>query len=145
MGYNLTIIRFSNDPLSFEELVDATRSIGECSVDDANNKISINIGNEVLFIHLVNQTAFTNNVTSDQTIRKLVLLARALGGRLRGDEMETYREDGSSYTHPDDRNEVTGHEDRIAKLVWRRNFLTITKAVILLVIVVSVVIRALSN
>lgn len=145
MSYNLTIIRPDNGSVSFEELVDAACSIGECSVDNVNKRISMSIDSEVLFIHLINQVAFTNNVTSDQIIRKLVLLAHALGGRLRGDEMETYREDGSSYTHPDDRNKVAEHEERIARLVRRRNAVTVAKAVILLTIITIIAIKFLSN
>lgn len=145
MGYNLTIVRPNNGLVSFEELIDAASSIGECSIDAAKKSISVKIGSEVLLVHLMNQVAFTSDVTSDQVIRKLVLLASALGGRLRGDEMETYREDGSSYTHPDDLDEVTEHEKQITRLIQRRRLITIAKAAILIVVLVIVAINFLNS
>ena len=143
MGYNLTIVRPDSLPVGFEELVNAANSIGKCRVDSANKRISVNIGNEVLLIHLMNKIVFTSNVTSGPAIRKLVLLASALGGRLRGDEMETYREDGSSYNHPDDLYEVKDHEKKSAKLALRRNLFTIAKAIILIVVLVILAINSL--
>lgn len=145
MGYNLTIVRPNDGLISFKELVDAASSIGECSVDTANKRISVKIESEVVLIHLMNQVAFTSNVTSDQVIKKLALLASALGGRLRGDEMETYREDGSSYTHPDDLDELTEHKEQIARLVERRKLITIAKAIILIVVLVCLVINFLKD
>lgn len=141
MGYNLTIVRPDRETISFEELKEAARSVGQCSIDVEGKSILIDIGNETLSVYLINQTVFASDITSDQSIKKLVQLASALEGRLRGDEIETYREDGSSYTHPSDRKEVFEHEVQISKLVRRWKLITIFKAIVLVAVIVIVVVR----
>jgi hypothetical protein len=136
MGYHLTIIRPNDKPIRFNELVEASCSIGQFRVDESNKNISIEINGEVLYVHCINQIVFTDNVTSNQVIKKLVHLAQALDGRLRGDEMETYREDGTSFTHPEDSDEFAHHEKGVAKIVRRRKIIKIGKAVILVIILV---------
>jgi hypothetical protein len=77
MGYHLTIIRPNDKPISFNELVEASCSIGQFRVDESNKNISIEINGEVLYVHCINQIVFTDNVTSNQVIKKMVHLAHA--------------------------------------------------------------------
>jgi hypothetical protein len=56
----------------------------------------------------------------DSVISALFELAQILGGRLRGDEFETYREDGSTYIHPDDSDEESDQSEA-GEIVQRKS------------------------
>jgi hypothetical protein len=55
--------------------------------------------------------------------------------------METYKEDGTTYKHPNDIDEVTLHEEKISKLKRRRHIIKITKVIILLALFILLFLR----
>jgi hypothetical protein len=52
----------------------------------------------------------------DDTFQLMIELAQALGARVRGDELETYRSVSETYSHPEDAQAATESREYVARL-----------------------------
>lgn len=103
MGYHLTILRSANGrqlPISLEEAKLAARGLGwEFSDDPPGFELSLEEGTAAV---LYQDGELWTKYFDEWAIAPMVALATALGGRLRGDEFESYGADGETFLHPDD-------------------------------------------
>lgn len=103
MGYHLTILRSANGrqlPIPLEEATLAARGLGwEFHDDPPTFALSLSEGTAVLWHQ--DDELWTKN-PEEWAIAPMVALAGVLGGRLRGDEFETYGVHGNTFLHSDD-------------------------------------------
>lgn len=103
MGYHLTILRSANGkqlPISLEEAKIAARGLG-WKFDDNPPTFELELDEGTAVLWHQDDELWTKN-PEEWAFTPMVALANALGGRLRGDEYETYGADGDTYLHPDD-------------------------------------------
>jgi len=136
MGYHLTLVKKNDALVSFEELIQAVRITGDFKIDEETKTVSFDIDDQQFTICWVEGTVFSQTVDSSEFCKRFVSIGQKLDGRIRGDEMETYRPDGGSYTHEDDLRVVEDYQKKAHKRARLRKFLLFLKVIILIVIVI---------
>jgi hypothetical protein len=123
MGYHLTVLRTRGDqqlPISKQEFAAATRTVPELTLEDTGDAARYERDGELRAMLFWNDGEIWTKVPEDDVIVVLLALAEKLKARVRGDELETYRSPGDSYTHPDDAAAVTGVDRRVEQVLRRR-------------------------
>ena len=99
MGYHVTILRTEKgkpSPLTESEIKNAVSGFPEFSFQKnavfRNGKFFLALNDGELWL----KNPDTNDITA------MLLLAKSMGARVRGDEFETYETQNTSYIHPDD-------------------------------------------
>jgi len=136
MGYHFTLVKKNEEFVSFEELVEAVRIMGDYKIDEETKTVSSIIGNQQFAICWIKGIVFSQNVDSPEFCKRFVSIGQKLNGRIRGDEMETYLPDGSYYTHEDDLREVENYQKYANKRVKWRKILSFLKIIVLIVIII---------
>jgi hypothetical protein len=110
MGYHVTILRTvggKRDPIRREEISRLASSRSDLALEeDAEDRLTISVaqGESGTGIHLFFDRGEIWTKNPDPGALQLMLdLARPLGARVRGDELETYRTVDDHYVHPEDR------------------------------------------
>ncbi len=109
MAYHVTIIpaeKRSAEPITSAELDrKPVTELGWLLVQQDGETVLRSESEPAVDLFLHEGTLWTSNPT-EPALRKIVVLADALGARARGDEFETYRSDLSTYLHPEDRRQI---------------------------------------
>jgi hypothetical protein len=129
LGYHVTILRTVNGtprPISSSEVQRATASIPGWSFHLARCEASFFEGQEEVITLWLDEGELWSNNPSHEGLAAMIKLAAALGGRVRGDEFETYRTVDEVYDHPDDQPAkakagISGHE--IARAAKRQGWI----------------------
>ena len=107
MGYYLTIVRTNGEkqnPISKDEIVSLVNSGESYSFEDHGNYLNIRktseSGQDFYFIYQDGLVWIKN--PEPEHVDALVDVAKILGGRVRGDEFETYISSNETFVHPDD-------------------------------------------
>ena len=105
MGYHVSIVRTSSgraEPITPGELQEHSTLNSEWVLDTSDTTPSYSYtGVTPLTCWLTDGELWTKN-PDNQGLEIMVGLADQLKARVRGDEFETYRDDLSTYVHPDD-------------------------------------------
>jgi hypothetical protein len=125
MSYHVTILRTHGGkqlPIGREEVVAAVESRPDLQAspgDDGTLDVTVKArGEESPVLVWQDGEVWTRNPDAD-TLRLMIELAEALGARVRGDELETYRSPTESYVHPDDAAAVWVAKADVSKLIAR--------------------------
>ena len=106
MGYHLTILRtngMQNIPINQKEVECLPSTFPEWQYDAKQIAlVSVDDSDDAPAIWFTDGQLWTTN-PSDETIASMLILAKYLGARVRGDELETYSSVDETYTHPDDK------------------------------------------
>lgn len=133
MSYHVSIVRTSGGeghPITEQEVIDfANKSPGFRIEHPPTPKGSCTVlvyshdGHDVCGLQLDDHDGvlWTKNPEDDE-LEVMLGVATALGGRVRGDENETYRTVSDTYVHPDDQadREVAAAEDARFQNAWKR-------------------------
>lgn len=131
MGYHVTILRTSNGvqtPITEDEISTAIRGSSKFqSLKDVNGEpiVEIDTGTHPNpCVWHCDGELWTKN-PDEATIDGMCELASLLGGRVRGDELESYRSASDFYYHPDDadaRAEALKTTKEVARQTKQRSF-----------------------
>jgi hypothetical protein len=111
LGYHVTILRSANgteQPIAWSEIEALLTRFPEARLVDAPGASDPTAATFVFTRDGVEHCLWYTDGTlwaktpDDQTLGVMLDIAAALQARVRGDDLETYRPDGSSYIHPDD-------------------------------------------
>lgn len=121
MSYHVTIVRTNGKrtiPITKEEVVGLAKAFPEWTYDeDQEALVSVDESDEAPALWFSDGELWTKNPSND-TVTSMLALAKHLGARVRGDELETYRTANDTYLHPDDAEK---NEESEADLqAWRR-------------------------
>lgn|SRR5574341_342236 len=121
MSYHVTILRTSGKraiPITKEEVVGLAKAFPEWKYDvNQDALVSVSESDEAPALWFSDGELWTKNPSND-TVTSMLALAKHLGARVRGDELETYRTANNTYLHPDD---AGAKEESEADLqAWRR-------------------------
>jgi hypothetical protein len=114
MSYHLTLLRTAGKtrrPIAYAEFEAAVRAIPELRLDPATEAAAYFRGDELRATLSFQEGEIWTNVPEPDVIAVMIRLADALGGRVRGDEFETYRTPEDAYDHPDDAEEKRNAEE----------------------------------
>jgi hypothetical protein len=119
MGYHLRILRnAAESAISQEEFNAAVRATSSLILDDDGcSARCIRDGILRSTIFLSNGEAWTNTAEED-VLEVMLLLAKSLKARVRGDYNESYRSVSETYVHPDDADEVAKEQSNYQR--WKR-------------------------
>jgi hypothetical protein len=131
MGYHVTILRTvagESQPIGRDEVKAVLASRTDLRLQDHEGLPWIRLGGEKPGQALVLQNGeiWTKN-PERETMLVMLELARVLGARVRGDELETYRTPDEWYTHPDDERRIaqakreaqaTRRRTQLASFAW---------------------------
>lgn len=147
MGYHATILRTvagKRQPIGRDEVEAVVASRKNLLLrDDGPSRVRIHLAGaqQPPILVLQNGEIWTNN-PERETVVTMLELASALGARVRGDELETYRTPDEWYTHPDDERliaqakreaQVTRRRTQLASFTWLAGVLSVMAVVGLLV------------
>jgi len=111
MSYHLTVLREKSgqsDPIGLDEFVAASLKTNQITVKNAQPLAEVSIdGEPPSTLHLQDGEIWCK-AGSERILVPMLELARALGGRLRGDEGETYSTEHETFLHPLDAALVKG-------------------------------------
>ena len=145
MGYHVTILRSANGaelPIAWSEIETLAEHFpGACLVRSPHNSDPTAATFVVTRDGVEHCLWYTDGTLwaktpDERTLAVMLDIAAALNARVRGDELETYRSDGSSYFHPDDAAALRAAKEADAQLRRRMqfwNWLRIAVGAILLV------------
>lgn len=122
MGYHIEILRTSRDgenQISFEEAARAASAIGGWEVTPGSQELSLLVGDQDYLTLWISEGRLWTKNPSDYGLAAMLELAKQLGARVRGDELETYRTVNENYLHPDDAEEKAAAEKEGYELVRR--------------------------
>lgn len=146
MGYHLTILRSAKEPaISQEEFAAAVRATPALVLDDDERSARfIPDGSLRSTIGFSDGEIWTNTAEED-VLEVMLLLARPLNARVRGDGNESYRSSSETYIHPDDAAEVA--EEKASYQRWKRRNLVwnIARFSLLFVVVAFTLAKALRD
>jgi hypothetical protein len=146
MGYHLRVLRGTAEPeISQQEFAAAVRATPSLVLDDDECSARfIRDGDLRSTIFLSDGEAWTNTAEED-VLEVMLLLAKSLKARVRGDNNESYRSVSETYIHPDDIEEVA--EEKADYQRWkRRNLVWNTVRFSLLgIVLASMIIKALRD
>lgn len=105
MSYHVTILKTRHgrpESVGFSELCNAANQLPDVEVSTAGDRLTIlRSGDELFSLWWQNGEAWTTN-PDETTLALMIDIADRVGGRVRGDEFETYRAANDTYFHPDD-------------------------------------------
>lgn len=104
MSYHVTILRTKGKrsvPITQEEVLALAAAFPEWTYDAEQKALVLGKGKQAPALWFAKGELWTKNPSED-TLTAMLALARELGARVRGDELETYRTATQSYLHPDD-------------------------------------------
>ena len=84
---------------------------------------------ESFVLYLSDGELWTSN-PDESMLSQMVALASALGARVRGDELETYNSDLTSFTHPDDVAQKGAVQISNSRIFWHRHGCLVVMAVL---------------
>ena len=146
MGYHLRLLRGIDEPdISQQEFAAAVRAIPSLVLDDDEYSARfVRDGSLRSTIFLSDGEAWTNTAEED-VLEVMLLLAKPLKARVRGDNNESYRSVSETYIHPDDVEEVAAEKADYQQ--WKRRNLVwnILRFSLLAIVVVLMVVKALRN
>lgn len=146
MGYHLRLLRGIDEPdISQQEFAAAVRAIPSLVLDDDECSARfVRDGSLRSTIFLSDGEAWTNNAEED-VLEVMLLLAKPLKARVRGDNNESYRSVSETYIHPDDVEEVATEKADYQR--WKRRNLVwnILRFSLLAIVVALMVVKALRN
>lgn len=133
MGYHVSIVRTNGgkgNPITEQEVIDfASKSPGFRIEHPSTPKGPCTVlvysrdGGDIRGLQLDEQDGvlWTKNPEDDE-LEIMLSIATTLGGRVRGDDNETYRTVSDTYIHPDDLadREVAKAEDARSRRAWQR-------------------------
>lgn len=104
MGYHLTILRSAQGkqvPISLDEAVAAANHIGGWNYSESPPTFERSEEQGTCTLWYEDGELWTKN-PEQWELESMLLLARHLGARVRGDEFETYESTENTFFHPDD-------------------------------------------
>ncbi|RLP52931.1 MAG: hypothetical protein D6160_18135 [Ketobacter sp.] len=126
MSYHLTIVRSKGkkqDLVSEQEIFDLINQDSRYSFEDKGNYLNIKktpkFGEDYYFIYQNGELWIKNPEPAH--IEQFIELANILGGRVRGDELETYKAANETYFHPDDKSLIEQAKQISRSTKRRRN------------------------
>ncbi|BFM17607.1 hypothetical protein R50073_37900 [Maricurvus nonylphenolicus] len=128
MGYHVNLIRSStNSVFTDKELEEAFKSLAGYAFRISGNLVSVlnEISGNKFSVSYYDGRVWAVNPTQE-TLEFLVRLADSLNARVRGDNLETYNADGTSFYHYEDSKiikEVDGVEKHSKFKVYVRKYL----------------------
>lgn len=124
MGYHVTILRSRarrQVPIGRDEVETAVSARTDLRATPREDELDITFaaegGSSPLLIWQDGEV-WTNN-PDERTLQVMLELAEALGARVRGDELETYRSVTETFVHPDDEEDVRLARSNSRRLLWR--------------------------
>jgi hypothetical protein len=124
MGYHVTILRSRarrQAPIARNEVEAAVAARSDLVATPRGDELEITLpaegGSSPLLIWQDGEV-WTSN-PDERTIQLMLELAEALGARVRGDELETYRTVNETFIHPDDEKDVRLARSSSNGLLWR--------------------------
>lgn len=119
MGYHLRILRGTAEPdITQQEFAAAVRAIPSLVLDDDGCSARfIRDGSLRSTIFLSDGEAWTNTA-EENVLEVMLLLAKPLKARVRGDNNESYQSVSETYVHPDDVEEVAAEKAEYQR--WKR-------------------------
>lgn len=145
MGYHVTILRSqkgAEQPIAWSEIEALLTRFPEARLVDSPGASDPTAATFVVTRDGVEHCLWYTDGTlwaksaDERTLAVMLDIAAALHARVRGDQLETYRLDGSSYFHPDDAAALRAAKEADAQLTRRMqiwNWLRIGVGAILLV------------
>ena len=147
MGYHVSILRTaagSQQPITVEDLRKHAANNDQWELDFSGPRPSYSlVGKYPITCWLDDGELWTKN-PDEHGLRSLIALANDLRARVRGDEFETYREDLSTYSHPDDFAEqeaAVQSGEKIVQKARRRHWIVSLMIVSFLVLLTLVATR----
>jgi hypothetical protein len=127
MGYHVSILLTQDGkqvPLQVEKVKELVSSmpharIEVCSLTDGDLDLVIETADSNTTRLVMQHGKLWTKNPSDTDIKTMIEVAARLGARVRGDEMETYRSDGTTYVHPDDEERHSHDSVAIRREVFR--------------------------
>ena len=146
MGYHLRILRGTTEPdINQDEFAAAVRAIPSLVLDDDGSSARfVQEGTLRSTIFLSDGEAWTNTA-EDDVLEVMLLLAKPLKARVRGDNNESYRSVSETYIHPDDIEEVAAEKADYQR--WKRRNLVwnIARFSLLAIVLALMVAKAVRN
>lgn len=141
MGYHVTILRSSKGkqiPISLNEAISATKSIEGWSYSDEPPTFEYRCNEGTCTLWYQDGELWTKN-PQEWELSSMLVLAKRLEARVRGDEWETYEED-KTFLHPDDVRLREEAEAKSKELLFRglKQERTIRNAIIGFFVVLSI-------
>jgi hypothetical protein len=149
MGYHVTILRTRGgepDPITraeLDHLLSARPDLREAEEDGFRIIAGKRTDGSDVSVAWTDGELWAKN-PDDETVQWMLELASALGARVRGDELETYRTVDESYLHPDDRELLRASEEE-SRAMRRRNrrWQLMPKVAVLAAVVAALLVRFL--
>lgn len=117
MGYHVTIIR--GVPIERDEVIGVANDSGEWKYDSEQEAlVPLHDNTEEVALWFDDGEIWTKN-PSDETITRMIAIAEKLKGRVRGDEMETYRSATDTYIHPEDARKKERADQEAKASAWQ--------------------------
>ena len=125
MGYHVTILRSANGvelPIEWSEIealadqFPGARLVRIPHISDPTDATFVVTRNGVEHCLWYTDGTLWAKTPDEHTLAVMLDIAAALCARVRGDELETYRSDGSSYFHPDDAAALRAAKEADARL-----------------------------
>jgi hypothetical protein len=147
MGYHVTILRThgsTTEPLTIDEVRDVASTMDGWEYDEAEEELIHRTATEPDTVLSFGDGELWTKNPSEETLSRMITVANHLGGRVRGDEFETYRTLDDWYAHPDDR-EAEAQAVIASQAKFRRTNRKqwVIRAVILAPLVVGLLIKLL--
>jgi hypothetical protein len=105
MGYDVSVIRTVSgrrQRFSVDDFSTLARNYPEWSYDSASETLERRSGDEQGFWMSASAMELTAKEPTERQIELTLEVAHALGARVRGDNLETYRTPTDTFNHPDD-------------------------------------------
>lgn len=122
MGYHVAILRTNEKqlvPITLQEVADIAARVPGWSYDAGQQALlATDNGDDSLALWLSDGELWTSNPDAE-SLRKMLALAERLGGRVRGDELETYRSPDEAYLHPDDAEAKAQEQEEVSAIMRR--------------------------
>lgn len=146
MGYDVSIIRTQSGqprPISEAEISEAIRKVPGWQFDPAEGTLEFfRDGRPIFWMSFGNGELWVKEPTEEQ-IGLMIELAVALGARVRGEELETYRTPLETFQHRDDADELRRRRqaanERAARIARRNKLIDRMQIGALLVLVLNFV------
>lgn len=124
MGYHVTILRSRarrQVPIARSEVEAAVAARSDLVATPRGDELEITFpaeGGSSPLLNWQDGEVWTSN-PDERTLQAMLDLAEALGARVRGDELETYRSVNETFIHPDDEEDVRLARSSSRALLWR--------------------------
>jgi hypothetical protein len=128
MGYDVSILKTASgrrQRFSEQDFIALTTKFPEWSYDSSSQTLLKQTGEEEGFWLDLSPLELTAKEPNKTQVQLMIEIAQALGGRVRGDDLETYRTPTETFNHPDDEKlrRFAGplgpkEPSKYAKLIW---------------------------